>query len=623
MGSSALPREIKTSQGSVYWVEFCPGDRPRYTILKRSTDGSVQTATPDAYSVRSRVHEYGGGAYDVHLDSICFVNEVDQRIYLRRGAEHPRPLTPASSRLRYADLAFSPDGLSLVAVSEEHVSEHEVVNRIVLIAVGHESIPSPLAEGEDFYASARFSPDGTQLAWLSWNHPNMPWDGTLLWCASFKDGRLSEPRQIAGGPDESIYQPTWSPAGELFFVSDRSGWWNIYRTAGADIDHVLPMQAEFGQPAWLFGFTNFTFLSNGDLVAVFKEQGTPAIGRIAPRTGKLRRYETGYTAFESPSIAADDEDHVWFLAGSPALEPGLIKMNPDTGTLERIHPQPRQEVPDGYIPIPEQIAFDSASGRTAYGYLYLPLNPSFRAPSGEQPPLIVTAHGGPISCARPFFDPEILFWTSRGFAYFDVDYAGSTGYGTSYRRALNGQWGVADIEDCVHGARSLADRGLVDQSKLLIRGGSAGGFVALAALTFFDDFAAGASYYGIGDLLSLTRHFHKFEARTMDRLIGPLPGAEAKYRARSPLHNLEHFDKPVILLQGLEDKVVPPSQSDAFAAALDQKRIPFAYLKFEGEGHGFTKAETVITALKAELGFYLRVLEIAPTDPEQVEIYNL
>ncbi len=440
----------------------------------------------------------------------------------------------------------------------------------------------------------------------------------------FLQGRaLIEARQIAGGPEESIYQPTWSPNGDLYFVSDRSGWWNLYREARSGLEGVLTMQAEFGQPAWLFGFTNFAFLSNGDLIAVFKEQGIPSIGRIAARTGKLHRYETEYTAFESPSIAVDDQDQVWFLAGSPALEPGLSMLNPDTGASQRVHPRLRQDFPDALIPFPEQVAFESASGRTAYGYLYLPANPSFQAPAGAKPPLIVTAHGGPISCAVPSFDPEILFWTSRGFAYLDVDYAGSTGYGTAYRRALNGLWGIADIEDCVHGARSLVLRGLVDPTKLLIRGSSAGGYVALAALTFFDDFFAGASYYGIGDLFSLTQHMHKFEARTMDRLIGRLPEAEKKYIERSPLHNLERFNKPVILFQGLEDKVVPPSQSDAIAEAIDQKGIPFAYLRFEGEGHGFRKLETVATALEAELEFYLRVLDIAPEGRTRLDIKNL
>ncbi len=626
MGPGALPREIKSSKDSVSWIEFVPGDPPRYSIMTRSNHDEIKQVTPSEFSARSRVHEYGGGAYDVLDDTISFVNDSDQRIYLLRDGELPLPITPATTdcSVRFADLTFSPDGTWLAAVEEVHGAGTDILNQLILMSVEGENDLRCLQTGEDFYSTPRFRPDGNKLAWLSWNHPNMPWDATRLWCADFSDGELGLPILIAGGPDESIYQPCWSPDGCLYFVSDRSGWWNIYRVVEAGVEPVLPMEAEFGQPSWLFGFSNYAFLSNGDIVAVFKEKGIPTLGRITVQDRALERFQTPYTAFELPSIAADTQDHVWFLAGTPFHPPGLILLDPNTGVTEQIHQSSNLTILDGYAALPRQVEFDSTDGRSAYGYFYSPTNPRFQGPDHERPPLIVTAHGGPISCARPYLDPEILFWTSRGFAFFDVDYAGSTGYGTAYRRSLDGQWGVADIEDCVNGARYLADRGLVDGDRLLIRGSSAGGYVVLAALTFHDIFRAGASYYGIGDLISLAAHIHKFEARTMDRLVGPLPEASERYRERSPLWNLDRLNKPVILFQGLADKVVPPTQSDEIAAVLKEKKLPYAYLRFEGEGHGFRKTETVINALEAELEFYLRVLDIKiPASSNKLLIHNL
>jgi len=622
-GSSMLPREIRSDNEDLYWIEFRPSEARRHAIMHRDSDGHIQCITPTEFNVASRVHEYGGGAYAVHEGTLYFVNLSDQAIYIQAPGEPPRLLTqPASdTRTRYADLEISPDGRWLVAVRERHTAE-DVINDLVAVTISGEWKIIQLASGCDFYASPRFDPPGDRLCWLSWNHPNMPWDGTRLSLARFDDGRIQDAVHVAGSAEESIYQPAWSPDGLLYFVSDRSGWWNLYRMQAEKVAPVLPMQAEFGRPAWLFGYSSYAFLSADEIAAAYKVDGEAALGIIKLESGKLQRIETELNSFELPSIAAGAGGQAWFMAGSACQPPGLVRLDPATGTLERID-GPDSGLPENAISKPQHLAYPSASGRHAYAYYYTPCNPAYAAPVDGLPPLIVTAHGGPTSSARPHFDLEVQFWTSRGFALLDVDYAGSTGYGRAYRRSLDGQWGKADVEDCVHAARYAVDHGLAAPGKLLIRGRSAGGFLVLAALTFFDAFSAGASYFGIGDLETLALHTHKFEAHYMDRLVGPLPEAEAIYRARSPLAHLDRLSRPVILFQGLDDPVVPPVLAEQIAGALENKQLPYALLTFPGEGHGFKKQETITRALEAELEFYQRILDLPRLGlAERLKIHN-
>jgi dipeptidyl aminopeptidase/acylaminoacyl peptidase len=625
-GSSALPREIRTAGSTVYWVEFHPQEDARYAIMRRSPAGEIDCISPSRFSVRSRVHEYGGGTYAVRQDRIYFVNDSDQSIYLQHGEARPALLTQPSSdrRMRFADLTLSPDGEWLAAVRERHNPDGQVTNDLIAIPLTGEWKTHQLAAGHDFFAAPRFNPAGDALCWLSWDHPQMPWDGTRLMVARFRRGQLEDESLVAGGPDESIYQPEWSPGGDLFFASDRSGWWNLYRYAGGTIESILPMEAEFGRPTWLFGYSSYTFLSNDEIAAVYKQEGEPGLGIIDVPGRRMKRIQSELTSFELPSIAADQRNNLWFLAGSGRRYPGLWRLSPGADKPELIHPIGSLELPRTYISLPEHIAFPSASGRKAYGYYYPAHNPDCRPPAGNLPPLIVKAHGGPTSCARPYLDAEVQFWTSRGFSLLDVDYSGSSGYGRKYRRRLNGNWGLIDVEDCVHGARFLVDAGKAAPDRLLIRGRSAGGFLALAALTFFDTFAAGASYFGIGDLMTLAELSHKFENHYLDRLVGPLPQSEALYRERSPLAHLDKLSRPVILFQGLEDPIVPPEIAQEIIQSLEAKKLPYALLTFPGEGHGFKKPETIIRSLEAELEFYQRVLGFADESSSMsLDIHNL
>jgi dipeptidyl aminopeptidase/acylaminoacyl peptidase len=625
-GSAALPREIRADGNDIYWIEFHPGEESRYLIMRREASGEIERITPPGFNVRSRVHEYGGGAYAVHNSRLFFVNDANQAIYSQDAGSEPILLTqPAvDHRVRYADLTVSPGGDWLLAVRERHLPDGQVINDLSAIPLKGEWKVIQLTQGHDFYAAPRFKPSGDAICWLQWDHPNMPWDGTELQTANFTQGVLFNETHVAGGPDESIYQPDWSLDGVLHFVSDRSGWWNLYRFQGGKISPLYPMHADFGRPAWLFGFSSYAFLSEHNIAAVYKLEGKANLGLIDIPADEFQPVPTGYTSFELPSIAADSEGKIWFLAGNPTQSPGLVQFDPSTDAVELIQPIGINPPVLSYISTPGHLSFHSAHGRQAYAYFYPPRNPGCPSSETMLPPLIVTAHGGPTSCARPHLDIEIQFWTTRGFAVLDVDYTGSSGYGRAYRRALDGQWGLADVEDCIFGARFLVQQGLVAEQKLLIRGRSAGGLLVLAALTFFDTFQAGASYYGIGNLETLADHTHKFEAHYLDRLVGPLPQAQSVYRARSPLAHIDQLMKPVILFQGLDDAVVPPALVEEISAALQAKGLPYACLTFPGEGHGFHRPETIIRAFEAELEFYQRILGIADENsPPSIEIRNL
>lgn len=627
MGHSALPREVLIDGFDIYWVVGRPQEGGRYVILRHDDAKNIECITPSDFNVRTRVHEYGGGSYFVAEGVIYFCNYTDQRLYRQEDEKSPQPITPEpdiAAGLRYAAMRISPDKQWLVCVRERHISEEHVENELIILPPDGSIKPVILASGHDFYSSLRFSPDGKKLAFLTWDLPNMPWDGTELWVGDFKDGTLDHIHKVAGGKSESVFQPEWNRQGVLHFISDRSGWWNLYAFDDGEIVALHKREADFGVPQWMLEYSTYTFLPNDRIVCLFLDMGKSRIGILSPQDGKLEEFSTPFSAFELPTIQCDALGQVWFLAGTHTTEPGLSVLNPETGECRVVHISKEHEIDPGFISVPEHISYPSENGRTSYAYFYPPANSSFEAPADEKPPLIVFSHGGPTSAALSHFQSAIQFWTSRGFAVADVNYGGSTGYGRAYRDQLKGEWGIVDVEDCVKAALFLAKSGKVDGERLLIRGGSAGGYVTLCALTFHEVFAAGASYYGVADAAILAQHTHKFEERYLDSLIGPYPEKEDLYRDRSPIYHTDRLSSPVILFQGLEDKVVNPEQSEILAKALSEKGLPYAYLTFEGEQHGFRRSETIENCLNAELYFYSRILGFElPTGITPVEIHNL
>ena len=611
---------LKADGECLYWLESRPSEAGRSVLVCRTADGVVTDLTPAPFNVRTRAHEYGGGAFGVRNGVVVFANFADQRVYrLEEGAD-PRPITPEGP-LRYADFDLDPSAGWAVCVREDHRNGGEPENALVTLDLeGNGDEGRVLASGADFYASPRLSPNGRQVAWLSWDHPNMPWDGTLLCLADIApDGVATNARQVAGGTDISVFQPEWSPDGALHFVDDSTGWWNLYRWRNEDREPLCPRQAEFGLPLWQFGMRSFGFLADGRLVCRVIEDGVGRLAIIAE--GRL---ETLPTPFSHPGLPQSLGGRL-ALIGATRSEPTRLSLwDPDTGAEEVLKRATETTVDPGYISEAEAIEFPTADGLSARAFYYPPHNRDHAAPAGELPPLIVRSHGGPTGATSDGFALAIQYWTSRGFAVVDVNYGGSTGFGRAYRERLDGRWGIVDVDDCVNAARFLADSGRADPDRLIIRGGSAGGYTTLAALAFRDTFRAGASLYGIGDLMALARDTHKFESRYLDRLIGPLPDSEPAYRERSPVHHLDEFDCPIIFFQGLDDRVVPPNQAVAMVDALDAKGLPVAYLAFEGEGHGFRQAETIVRALEAELYFYGRVFGFTPADDiDPVSIRNL
>jgi len=607
---------------ATYWVEQRPAEGGRAVVVRCGADGRVADVTPAPYSARSRVHEYGGGAYAVADGTVYFSNVADGRVYVQRAGAPPEALTP-DGRWRYADLAVDRRQARLVCVREDHSdASRESVNTVVTVRTDRSAMPSVLVEGADFYASPRLSPDGTRLAYLAWHHPNMPWDGTELWVAEHgADGTLTAAARVAGGPEESIFQPQWSPDGVLYFVSDRSGWWNLHRWQGGAVEPLCAMAAEFGLPQWNFGMSTYGFADAVRLVCALAQGGTRRLAVLHTRTGEFRPLELPYVDVDSVQAAGG---RAVFVAGTPTEVPAVVEL--DLGTRRcRVRRRATDERLDpGCLSTPQAIDFRTAHGATVHAFFYAPRNVECTAPATERPPLLVMSHGGPTAVASSALRLAVQFWTSRGIAVLDVNYRGSTGYGRAYRQHLDGQWGVVDVDDCVDAARHAVACGLVDGERLAIRGSSAGGFTTLCALSFHDVFKAGASYYGIGDLEALQRDTHKFESHYEARLVGPYPARRDLYRARSPIHFTDRLSCPVIFFQGLDDAVVPPTQAEAMVAALRAKRLPVAYLAFAGEAHGFRRAENIQRALEAELYFYSRVFGFAPADPlEPVAIENL
>ncbi len=608
-------------QGDLYWTEGRPQEKGRNVLMRRSADGILVELTPAPFNVRTRVHEYGGGAYWVSAGVVYFCNFADQRLYRLLPGSDPQPLTEAGP-YRYADGVVDRARGRILCVREDHSRQGEPENSLVSIdlASGSQQI---LASGHDFYASPRLSPDGQTLVWLTWDHPQMPWDGTELWRSEVNpDGSLGEPQKLAGGPAESIFQPQWSPQGDLYFVSDRSGWWNLYRWDPQGPIPLCPMEAEFGEPQWVFGLSTYGFAGDGRILACYEQDGLSHLAYLDPHSGQLAGIPLPYTQISGLQVSGEKAA---FLAGSPTEATALVCLDLPSSQVEVVARSSSVAVDPEYLSIPEPIVFPTCGGKAvAYGFFYPPKNRDFVAPAGEKPPLLVKSHGGPTGATAAVLDLGIQYWTSRGIAVLDVNYRGSSGYGRAYREALKGRWGLVDVEDCIAGAQFLAAQGKVDGERLLIRGGSAGGYTTLAALTFHTVFKAGASYYGVSDLEALAQETHKFESHYLDSLIGPYPERRDLYRERSPIHHLEGLNCPVIFFQGLEDAIVPPNQAERMVAALQAKGIPVAYVPFAGEQHGFRQAANIKRALEAELYFYAQVLGFPLAEPlEPVRIENL
>lgn len=603
-GTVALD-QVVLDGNDVYWLEGRPSEAGRYVVVRRTPDGKVIDVTPPPFNARTRVHEYGGGSYTAADGVVYFTDFSDQRLYRHRHGETPAPLTP-EGKTRYADFVADRRRGNLICVREDHgAGAREAVDSIVRVSLQGGDAGTILASGHDFYSSPRLSRDGTRLAWLAWNHPNMPWDGTELWVGDLDEaGSVSNSRVVAGGGAESIFQPEWSVDGTLYFVSDRSGWWNLYRQRGDRSELLAARAAEFGRPQWVFGLSTYAFASAGQILCTYTERGNWHLARLDTESGKLDRIELAFTDYSSIRTTPT---HVVCVAGSPTEAAAVIRLELGTGKFERLKQSSTTAVDAGYLSSAQSIEFPTENGLTAHAFYYPPANKDYTAPAGEKPPLLVCSHGGPTSAASSVLKLTYQYWTSRGFAVVDVNYGGSTGHGRAYRERLNDRWGIVDVDDCVNAARYLVAQGLADRKRLAIRGGSAGGYTTLAALTFRNYFSAGASHYGVSDLEALAKETHKFESRYLDRLIGPYPQRKDLYIERSPVHFADRLSCPIILFQGLEDKVVLPNQAEMMVAALKAKGLPVAYVAFEGEQHGFRKAENIKRALDGELYFYGRI----------------
>ena len=614
--------QVVLDGSDIYWIERRPAESGRCVIVRRTSDGNITDMLPPPYNARTSVHEYGGGSFTVSGGTIYFSNFSDQHLYRLIPGSTPQPIAFAE-HMRYADYVIDHRRNRIICVREDHtLSEHEPANTLVNVSLDGSGKSRVLVSGNDFYSSPRLSPDGSRLAWLTWNHPNMPWDCTELWVGKLgEDCSILQPQRIVGNTGESIFQPEWSPDGVLHFVSDRTGWWNLYHWQDGSIVALHEIEAEFGVPQWAFGYSTYAFTSSHSIICSYIEHGTAYLGLLDSTTGIL-------DVIGSPSsriqwVQATPENAV-FIRSSPTEFLSVVKLDLDTLSMQELRQSSKASVDAGYLSIAEPIEFPTEHGLTAYAFFYRPKNRDYAAPQGELPPLLVESHGGPTGMTYSELNLEIQYWTSRGIAVLDINYGGSTGYGRAYRQRLEGQWGIVDVDDCVNGARYLVERGLVDGNRLAITGGSAGGYTTLCALTFRDIFKAGASHYGVSDLEALLVDCHKFESQYEHRMIGPYPERRDLYHARSPINFVDQLSCPVIFFQGLEDKVVPPNQAELMVAALRAKKLPVAYIAFEGEQHGFRQAKNIKRALDAELYFYSRVFNFTlANDIEPVPIENL
>ncbi|MCA0900955.1 S9 family peptidase [Microbulbifer agarilyticus] len=629
-GGNVRLSEAQLFGGKAYWLESRPTEKGRSALVECDYSDPASPKTrdllPAPLSIRSKAHEYGGGVYTIGGSHVYFVLAADQRIYrMSLNGHTPEAITPEGP-FHYADLQFDPSRNRLICVQEDNSDPaSEAVARLIAIDLKqvNESDSAPpqsvLAEGADFYASPGLSPDGKQLSFLQWHHPNMPWDSTELLIAEFdEDGGIQQAQKIAGGQGESIFQPQWSPSGDLFYVSDKTNWWNIY-WAGSD-KPIWELDAEFATPQWVFGMSTYGFLDANTIFCTYTQQGIWKLARIDLKHG--RQAQINHPGCDFESILCGQNQAVFIGSGTTDF-PAVYQYSGASDTFQTLASSSSVPVDAAYFSPAQPVTY-SVGDREVHAFFYPPHNPDFLAPAEEKPPIIVFGHGGPTGATSAGLNLKVQYWTSRGFGVLDVNYSGSTGYGRNYRDRLENNWGLLDVEDVCAGAEYLVEQGLADPKRMLIKGGSAGGYTVLAALTFHNTFSAGASHYGIGDLTTLARDTHKFESRYLDKLVGPWPQAEDVYQQRSPINHIEQLECPVIFFQGLEDKVVPANQAETMVNALRGRGIPVAYITFAEEGHGFRAASSIEMALEGELEFYSRVFhfDLAKAGPG-IQIDNL
>ncbi len=597
--------------GDLYWTENVPSADGAHWLFRMSSGGAVSALSPATANVRSRVHEYGGAPFVVVGDTAYYTQFSDQRLYRIRPGAGPEPLTPEG--YRYADFtplrAAQGSVAALICVREDHTDPQRIRNALVSVPLPAGGAGDVLFADSDFVAYPRVSPDGRRVAFIAWDHPNMPWDATELKVAELGTGPLAPITITAGG--ESVMEPQWD-AGTLYFISDRSGFWNLYRWRDSAVQGIWPRAAEFASPLWRLGQANYALLGEGRALARYGEGGFDQLALIDLRHGTGRTLDLPYVEYSQ--LTCVDHQHVALVAAPASAPESILRINVDTGSAQTLRQAGNALLEPTAVSVAVPIEFSSANGRIAHAFYYAPFNPLFKGPPGELPPLLTLVHGGPTGQASPAYEAAVQYWTSRGIAVVDVNYGGSSGFGRAYRRALEGNWGIVDAEDVIAAARHLSAIGRVDRCRTAIRGGSAGGYTVLLALSTSDVFRAGADYYGVSDMVALARDTHKFESRYLDSMIGALPEAQATYDSRSPLHYLDGFKAPLIVFQGAEDKVVPPNQSELIVEALRTRKVPVAYLLYPGEGHGFRKPANIIRSLQSELSFYGQVFGFTPAD---------
>lgn len=633
--TSSNPMDLSIHEGQLYWLELRPQENSRLTLMCLINNAPVEL-TPSPFNVRSRVHEYGGGAYSISNNQVFFCNAEDQRIYCLNPHLHlPQPQAITKSEpFRYADIQLDSNRNRLICVRESHAETSQTspypINELVAIDLdtGEQTV---LVSGADFYSSPKISPNHQTLCWLSWNHPHMPWDAAELHQGQFEPhGLIANQQHIAGSDQESVFQPEWDKQGDLVFVSDRSGWWNIHRYKNENIQCLYKAQMEFGRAHWVFGQRSYAINDQNQVICSYIHQGSWHLGKIVKQ--QLKPLGPDYSDIKSITVS---ENRVWFIASYPHQSDEIVSIHLQTQRRTPLFPSTRHPY-QYYLSRPTSITFKTANQTDVQGFLYLPHNPnhankdhpnsnsnssSSSNPNHTLPPLIIKTHGGPSASANNRLDLGIQYWTSRGFALLDINYRGSTGFGREFREQLYHQWGVYDVEDCLYGARHLVEQKRVHPQQLIIRGHSAGGYTTLSALMFHNQFNAGASLYGISDLKKLADECHKFESSYVEKLIGSEQQFPQRYRDRSPIYAQKKVSCPTIFLQGLEDKVVPPNQSQQMADKLKREGVPVAFIEFPGEGHGFRKTDNIIAALEAELSFYRRIFKLP--DPENLPLIDI
>jgi dipeptidyl aminopeptidase/acylaminoacyl peptidase len=595
-------------------LEGRPWEKGRSALLILDTDGEHEL-TPAPFNVRSRVHEYGGGAWTFAGDAVIASNAVDNRLY--RIADGVTTAITPEAAWRFADLTFDATTGRLLAIREDHrFPDAEPINTLVMLDPAGPNTDGGrvLVSGVDFVSSPAVAPDGTRIAWVSWNHPNMPWDDTVLSVATLgDDGALTDIRIVAGGRDESVMQPGFLADGRLVFISDRTGWWNLH-VADHDgmVTALAPREAEFGTPAWQFGNRDWVVVDDSTIAATWWHEGIAHLGALDIPSRTLTAIELPFTVIGSLAAIPGTRSVVARVA-SPTLASRIVSIDLDGGETTLLRGGGNEPDP-ATVSMPEPMSYPTPDGATAHAFFYPPVNPAVVAPEDERPPLIVISHGGPTGATDTGYSSKTQFWTSRGYALLDVNYGGSTGYGRAYRNRLRGRWGIVDVADCVAGVEALIAAGRVDPDRVIIRGGSAGGYTTLQALVTTSTFRIGTSYYGIGDLEMLATDTHKFESRYLDLIVGPYPEAKSVYIERSPIHHVDRLASAMLILQGSDDMVVPPNQATAMADAVRAKGLPLAHIEFEGEGHGFRGSDAQRRSLEAEVAFYSRIFGIEPAD---------